>query len=47
MNHAPDDMREAVAAYRAVLEVHTKEQTPAQWVRSEQQSCHLAQATIG
>ena len=34
MNHSPTHSSEAADAYRAVLEVHTKDKTPAQWVRT-------------
>ncbi|MEQ1899648.1 MAG: caspase family protein [Devosia sp.] len=34
MNHVPDDLRAGAEAYRDVLTVHTREQTPAQWVRT-------------
>jgi len=34
MNHSPPDLRKAAQLYESVLQVHTRERTPAQWVRS-------------
>lgn len=49
MNHSADDLRKAADGFSAVLEVHTKERTPAQWVRTSNNLAialkHLADET--